>query len=65
MNFLIASPPYTHIFAGVQVLHDLCHDLNELGHSAAIIFFHSGDGEEKPYQWSRGDGSHCGYESTD
>ncbi len=52
MNFLIASPPYTHIFAGVQVLHDLCHDLNELGHSAAIIFFHSGDGEEKPYQWS-------------
>jgi hypothetical protein len=52
INFLIASPPYTHIFAGVQVLHDLCHALNELGHNAAIIFFHSGDGQEKPYQWS-------------
>jgi hypothetical protein len=52
LNILIASPPYNHIFAGVQVLHDLCHELNELGHNAAIIFFHSGDGEEKPYQWS-------------
>jgi len=51
-NFLIASPPYTRIFAGVQVLHDLCHELNVLGFNAAIIFFHSGDGQEKPYQWA-------------
>jgi hypothetical protein len=51
-NFLIASPPYNRIFAGVQVLHDLCHELNVIGYKAAIIFFHSGDGEEKPYQWS-------------
>ena len=51
-NFLIASPPYTRIFAGVQVLHDLCHELNVIGYQAAIIFFHSGDGQEKPYQWA-------------
>ncbi len=51
-NFLIASPPYNRIFAGVQVLHDLCHELNVLGYNAAIIFFHSGDGLEKPYQWA-------------
>jgi hypothetical protein len=52
INFLIASPPYTHIFAGVRVLHDLCHELNLLGHNAALIFFHSGNGLEKPYQWA-------------
>ena len=52
INFLIASPPYNRIFAGVRVLHDLCHELNEIGHNAAIIFFHSGDGEKIPYQWS-------------
>jgi hypothetical protein len=51
-NFLIASPPYTRIFAGVQVLHDLCHELSTLGYKAAIILFHSGDGQEKPYQWA-------------
>jgi hypothetical protein len=54
-NFLIASPPYNRIFAGVQVLHDLCHELNVLGYNAAIIFFHSGDGQDKPYQWSLSD----------
>lgn len=54
-NILIASPPYTRIFAGVQVLHDLCHELNLLGYKAAIIFFHSGDGQSKPYQWALSD----------
>lgn len=51
-NFLIAAPPYNRIFAGVQVLHDLCHELNLLGYKAGIIFFHGGDGQETPYQWA-------------
>ncbi len=54
-NFLIASPPYTRIFAGVTVLHELCHELNVLGYPAAMIFFHSGDGQSKPYQWTISD----------
>jgi hypothetical protein len=54
-NFLIAAPPYTRIFAGVKVLHELCHELNELGYRTAIIFFHSGDGQSKPYEWAISD----------
>ncbi len=52
VSFLVAAPPYNRIFAGVRVMHDLCHELNSLGYRAAMILCHSGDGITKPYEWA-------------
>jgi hypothetical protein len=38
-RFLVVTPPFDHQSAGIRVMHDLCDELNRLGHESHLVFY--------------------------